>query len=110
MMVADGSNEKTKDGLFSNGFSGAEIESVVNQVMENVYVKYRQSIDAKEPIRIPIKISVSDFEEAVKAIRPSVMANQLTTDQEKRKNPLKATSIERIREMQNTYHFIKATK
>ena len=110
LMVSDGSNEKTKDGLFSNGFSGAEIESVVNQVMENVYVKYRLSIDAKEPIQIPIKISVSDFEEAVKAIRPSVMANQLTPDQEKRKNPLKATNIERIREMQNIYHFIKATK
>ena len=110
LMVSDGSNEKTKDGLFSNGFSGAEIESVVNQVMENVYVKYRLSIDAKEPIQIPIKISVSDFEEAVKAIRPSVMANQLTPDQEKRKNPLKATNIERIREMQSIYHFIKATK
>lgn len=110
LMVADGKTEKMKDGIFSNGFSGAEIESVVNQVMENVYVRYRQSIEEKNQLSIPIRIEVSEFEEAVKAIRPSVMANQITSKEDKEKNPWKTTNIERIREMQKTYHFTQAAK
>jgi len=110
MMVASLGQEKTSDG-FSTGFSGAEIESVVNQVMEDIYVKYLTSIKNKEPLREGWnKVCVAAFENIIIDIRKSVMANQITSEDEKKKNPLKATNIERIREMQKTYHFKPATK
>lgn len=109
MMVADKDHEKTSDG-FQNGFSGAEIESVVNQVMEKVYVEYREKLDKKAPMDALVKIHIKDFEDVIETMRSSVMANQTTSVEEKKNNPAKATNIERIREMQKTYKFKKATK
>ena len=109
MMTGDGKNEKNSDN-YSIGFSGAEIESVVNQVMENAYVKYRLSIEKNQPVSIPIKITLATFEEVVQSMRPSVMANQIVLKQDKLNNPNKATNIERIREMQKNYHFTNASK
>lgn len=109
MMTGDGKNEKNSDG-YSIGFSGAEIESVVNQVMENAYVKYRLSIEKNQPVSIPIKINLATFEEVIKSMRPSVMANQIVLKQDKLNNPNKATNIERIRDMQKTYHFTNASE
>ena len=110
MMTADGNNDKTADNSFSTGFSGAEIESVVNQVMENAYVRYRQSVEDHQPIPTPIKVSFSEFENVIRQMRPSVMANQVVLEEDKRNNPNKATNIERIRDMQKTYHFTNASE
>lgn len=98
------------DKDFQIGFSGAEIESVVTQVMENAYVNYQQAIDAEQKPERPIKITKEVFEEVIEKMKSTIMANQLTTDEDKRKNPNKSTNIERIREMQKTYKFKKATK
>lgn len=103
------SSEKTKDG-FSNGFSGAEIESVVNQVMENAFIEYQTAIDDRRPLSGPIKITLSDFENVISEMRSAVMANQVVSEEEKKENPLRKTNIERIRELQMTYHFKNATE
>ena len=98
------------DKIFMVGFSGAEIESVVVQVMENVYVEYQKALDEKKEPKRPIKISKEAFEVVIKEMKDTIMANQLTSEDEKRKNPNKSTSIERIREMEKTYNFKRATK
>jgi len=108
-MTADGVNQNTNDG-FSTGFSGAEIESVANQLIEKTYIRYCKSVDANEHVSLPLKVRFSDFVEIVKEMRPSIMANQIIPASEKAINTNKVTNIERIREMEKTYRFTKATK
>lgn len=108
LLASEQKQEQTKD-KFSNGFSGAEIESVVNQVMEEIYIEYQKSVDDKHPISTPIKVSFKQFEDIINNMRPTVMANQVT-DKDKQSHQLQQTNIERIRELQKTYHFTKATK
>lgn len=107
LMVANvGKKEEDNE---SSGFSGAEIESVVNQVMENAYIKYQEAIDNKHPVP-QIKITMADFESVINDMRFSIMANQVTSKEEKAKNPNKKTNIERIRELQTVYKFKNASK
>lgn len=110
MMRVNKDEESKVDEDFYTSFSGAEIESVVNQVMENAYVKYRESVEAKRPIATPIKITKQDFEGVIDRMRPSIMANQTVSEKDRKNAPGKTTNIERIREMQRTYKFTKATK
>lgn len=109
LMVAGDEKKGKKENNESSGFSGAEIESVVNQVMENAFIKYQEAIDNKHPLS-EIKITFDDFEEVIDVMRPSVIANQVTSEDEKKKNPNKKTNIERIRELQSTYKFKNASK
>lgn len=95
---------------FQVGFSGAEIESVVTQVMEDAYVSYQQAVDEKKNPECPIKILKEHFETVIKEMKDTIMANQLTTTEDKRRNPNKSTNIERIREMEKTYNFKRATE
>lgn len=106
MLANDKKEEMTKD-KFSNGFSGAEIESVVNQVMEEIYIEYQKAIDAKRPIKTPIKVTFERFESAIKTMRPTVMANQIS--KEDCFSFSQQTSIERIRALQKIYKFKKAS-
>ncbi len=100
---------KNMKGVYG-GFSGSEIECVLNMVMEKKFqdylVKKKNAGNGNVP---PIKISKSDFDEAVNCIKDSVMANQKS----KQKNEMDAlrdkTSIERIRDMQDTYGFVNAS-
>ncbi len=110
MMRADKDKENKVYGEFSTGFSGAEIESVVNQVMENAYIRYRESVEAKKPISLPIKVTEKDFDFVVDMMRPSIMANQIVTEKDRNNNPNKTTNIERIREMEKIYKFTRATR
>lgn len=109
LMVANEDKKGKKENFESPGFSGAEIESVVNQVMENAFIDYRKAIDDKRPVS-QIKITIKDFKEVIDSMRPSIMANQVTSEEEKRKNPNKMTNIERIRELQSVYKFKNASK
>lgn len=114
---------------FSNGFSGAEIESAVNMVMERKYVEFfkQQDIEKEKnqdknasPEQEKIPIIVKDFETVIKAMEPSVMCNQTQTrmnKEDKVGNVMKddngkimKTPIDRIRELQNVYKFKEATK
>lgn len=106
MLANDKKEEMTKD-KFSNGFSGAEIESVVNQVMEEIYIEYQKAIDEKRPLKTPIKVTLEKFENAIKLMRPTVMANQIS--KEERQSNSQQTNIERIRVLQKTYNFKKAS-
>lgn len=109
LMVAGAEKKVKKEDAESSGFSGAEIESVVNQVMENAFIKYQEAIDNKHPLP-QIKITFDGFKDVIDVMRPSVIANQVTSEEEKKKNPNKKTNIERIRELQSTYKFKNASK
>ncbi|MCR5658177.1 MAG: AAA family ATPase [Bacteroidales bacterium] len=98
-----------------DGFSGAEIEAVVNSVMEKKIVHYFDKKDKNEEDgkdngdEIPkVPIEEKDFVEVINNMRPSVMCNQKGMKDENGKE-LK-TPIERIKELQEVYKFKKATK
>lgn len=103
------SQKPIEKGKFEDGFSGAEIESSVNLVMEKAYIRYRGKFKDGKPTVTNIPVTIADFEKVINELRPSIMAKQITTEEERKRNPYKQTNIERIREMQNTYHFTKAT-
>ena len=109
-MRSDKNEETRVDKELSTGFSGAEIESVVNQVMENAYVRYREAIEAKRPVQTPLKVSKEDFIGVIDQMRPSIMANQTAKGMERPNGSGKTTNIDRIREMQKIYKFARATK
>ena len=102
------------------GFSGAEIESVVNLVMEKKYVEYFDRKDKEEEKKDgdnpeiesndkPIKIEEEDFIKEIDAMRPSVMCNQ-KGKKDKDGNIIEKTPIERIEDLQKIYQFKEATK
>ena len=109
-MRADKNKETKVDDLFCTGFSGAEIESVVNQVMENIYVRYRQSVENKITIKTPVQVTRKDFAEVIDSMRGSIMANQVSLKEDKQNHPGKMTNIERIRDLQKTYNFKPASR
>ena len=111
----------------ASGFSGAEIEAVVNAVMEKKYVEYykkqdeedekqakdesdgKKENDEKKTVETPkLKVTKKDFEEVINAMRPSVMCNQTGAKDENGKT--EKTPIERIRQIQEVYKFKLATK
>ncbi|MBQ6165866.1 MAG: AAA family ATPase [Muribaculaceae bacterium] len=90
------------------GFSGAEIKCVVDMVMEKKFVEY---IKAKDSSHKP-SIDENDFEEAVKELKDSVMANQQSVNylNQELRRPEEWTNIERIIEMQKKYKFKDASE
>ena len=115
--VTDG--EKKEKKKESKGFSGAEIEAVVNAVMEQYYVDYLKKKDEEEEkerlkkevtpkSNEKIKIKKDIFEKVINDMRPSVMCKQQgMTDEYGKKSK---TPIERIVDIQKVYQFKKATK
>lgn len=96
------------------GFSGAEIESVVNTVFEQKFMLYMEDIekhgndDNYEP---PLQdVTPEDFILEVTRIKASVMSEQVSKAIDIKENIRNKTNIERIRDMQRTYHFVPATK
>lgn len=88
------------------GFSGSEIECVLNMVIEKKFESYlKQKNDSHNQEFIPnaIKITKKDFEDVIGRIKDSVMSNQ------KSKKSGEKTSIERIKDMQETYKFRNAS-
>lgn len=107
-----GSMAKCMTGTDGSGFAGAEIECVLNMVVERKFQEYLEQKryiknDFKEAMKIEIK--EDDFRFSINQIKPSILANQRdvtrtdTTSQKK-------TAIERIREMQEIYHFTNANE
>ena len=82
------------------GFSGAEIENVVNAVVERMFINYVDCYGRREGCIV--SIGIDDFRRVIDAMRPSIMANQKGSVG----NP---TNIERILEVQKTYHFKHAS-
>ncbi len=95
----------------NDGFSGSEIQAVVESVMEKKYIEYLEKDGKNRQQGKPTKelvITVEDFIKETNLIKPSVMSNQKgkvdkNGDKEK-------TSVERIRELQEIYKFRNASK
>lgn len=100
------------------GFSGAEIESVVNTVIERKFVEYLKALsDDKRHPAAKVQLKEQDFIEEANSIRNAVMANQKSHEYEEHKkhpdrpkNEHAWTNIERIKAMQEKYKFKPATK
>ena len=87
------------------GFSGSEIECVLNIVVEEKFSCYLTSKEKSNDASFKpekIKVTREDFSRAIGKIKSSVMSNQ------KSEKGGEKTSIERIREMQKVYKFINA--
>lgn len=80
------------------GFAGAEIEAIVNSVVEQAFITY---IDTGRNQRIVIK--KTDFLSEIDKMAPSIMANQVGADGAK-------SNIERIIDLQKSFCFKSATK
>ena len=91
---------ETDNPSFSNGFSGSEIESVVNAVMEKKFIIY---LSQDKEQRKAVKISEQDFIDEINIIKSSVMSNQKGKEGEH-------TSVEKIRSLQDIYKFRSASK
>lgn len=92
-----------------SGFSGSEIESVVNSVMEAKFIEYYGQ--KEEHSRKPVKILKEDFSRIIKILQPSVMCNQVGSIKEKGSGMAKEkTAVERIRDLQSVYNFRRASK
>lgn len=100
------------------GFSGAEIESVVNTVIEKKFMEYLKLLsDDNKHTATKIRLTEQDFIDGAKSIKDAVMANQKSREYEeykkhpeRPKNDYAWTNIERIKEMQEKYKFTLATK
>lgn len=112
-------SKNDKEGS-EKGFSGAEIESVVNLVMEKKYVEYfkKKDLDAEKKDdnnadvgseAESIVIKMEDFIKEIDAMRRSVMCNQ-KGKKDSQGNTIEKTPIERIEDLQKTYQFKEATK
>lgn len=100
---------KCEDG----GFSGAEIECVLNMVVEakfEVYLKEKKSSNTQYIAPSLIKITKFDFTKAINAIKPHVLANQKSKPLKKQDLQRERTFIERIRDLQAVYNFVDASK
>lgn len=96
------------------GFSGAEIESIVNIVFERKFAEYMEDVDRHNNDisykAAPRIVTIDDFKEEIKVIKKSVMSEQVSKPIDTKDMHREKTSIERIRDMQRTYKFTVATE
>ncbi len=95
------------------GFSGSEIECVLNMVVEKKFQEYLKQKDAAGSQNFApqtIKIKKDDFVQVINQIKDSVLANQKSKKKKEEEYLCDKTSIERIKEMNETYHFVNASK
>ena len=94
------------------GFSGSEIECVLNMVVETKfqdYLKEKQSSNLEDVAPSAIKIKKSDFKKAIDTIKSSVLSNQKSKQRSEKEFLRDKTSIERIKDLQATYNFVNAS-
>ena len=99
---------KEMEGKYG-GFSGAEIECVLNMVVEAKFSEYLKEEGNSQNLS-KIIINKDDFNKAIIRIKDSVMANQQGKKRKDNELLQDKTSIERIIEMNNIYHFTNASK
>lgn len=95
------------------GFSGSEIECILNMVVETKFQDYlneKKSSTNQEVAPSLFKITKDDFKKAIDTIKSSVLANQKSKPREVKDSLRDKTSIERIRDLQDTYKFVSASK
>lgn len=89
----------------SGGFSGSEIECVVNMVIESKFIEYINCIESGKSIS-SIKILISDFKDKISIIKDAAMCNQKGKKLDR--GDFEKTNIERIRDVQAVYKFRNA--
>lgn len=104
--ITEQEKEKIVNSMFGNkhgGFSGSEIEYLVNQVIEKAFLKYIKELpnQKNKPRDFSVDITAQDFINVINIMKPNVMSNQVGT-------PDKPTAIERIKKLQN--NFVSASK
>lgn len=95
------------------GFSGSEIECILNMIVETKFQDYlneKKSSTNQDVAPSLIKITKTDFQKAINTIKSSVLANQKSKPREEKDLLRDKTSIERIRDLQDTYKFVSASK
>lgn len=100
-MINESEKEKIVKAMFGNkygGFSGSEIESLVNQVIEKAFLTYIEEMSNKEknPSNYSVEIKPNDFMEIIKLMKPNVMSNQVSSNDS-------PTAIERIKKLQKNF-------
>ena len=86
-----------------DGFAGAEIECVVNVVMEKKFVEYVKRIEEEHKVDT-LSVVAEDFLKVIKDIKGSIMSKQRSGSGNEEKTP-----IEKILEMNNIYNFRPAS-
>lgn len=86
------------------GFSGAEIEYIVNMVIENKFVEYVKLVEEEKKVET-LPITENDFLDIIKEMKETVMSNQRSDRNNKEKTP-----VERILEMKDIYNFKSASE
>ncbi len=101
-------------GTTNHGFSGAEIESLVNTVMNKKFIEYiklKQKKDVKDQSAVPArKITENDFLDEIALMKDAVLSShtgKYISDYERQREK---TSVERIRDLYETYKFTSASK
>lgn len=104
--INESEEEKIVKAMFGNkygGFSGSEIESLVNQVIEKAFLAYIKELSDKGKNKSvnSVKIMPNDFMEIISLMKPNVMSNQVGSNDS-------PTAIERIKKLQK--NFISASR
>ena len=99
--INESEKEKIVKAMFGNkygGFSGSEIESLVNQVIEKAFLAYMEELSnkGKNKANYSVEIKPNDFMEIIKLMKPNVMSNQVGTNDS-------PTAIERIKKLQKNF-------
>lgn len=94
------------------GFSGSEICSVINTVIEDKFVEYVTAIDSQEVLDVPIKIRTQDILNIIDKMKENVMAAHVSAKNhnEYGSSYTEATQIENMYKMFETYKFKPASK
>lgn len=97
-------SEKVGNSYFNKSFSGSEIESLVNNVIEEAFINFLEEKEKGGTFddNYRIKLSPQTFYDHIKSMSDSIMAKQKSPDGDE------PTAIEKIRKMQSTYAFKKA--
>lgn len=88
----------------NSGFSGSEIECVINTVVEQKFIEYVNKIDNDEIID-KLEITEKDIIDVIKEMKDSVIANQKELDINQGQ-----TAIFRINELKTKFRFKSASK
>ncbi len=99
--INESEKEKIVKAMFGNkygGFSGSEIESLVNQVIEKAFLAYIEELSNKEKNKsnYSVEIKPNDFMEIIRLMKPNVMSNQVGSNDS-------PTAIERIKKLQKNF-------
>lgn len=89
------------------GFTGAEIECVVNTAIERRFVYYARQLDEDKKPGDTVGVTEADFNTVIDEMKDAVLSNQQTDGKDK---DAKKSPIDKILEMKETYKFKSASK